>query len=80
MPASEHGLTAADIDRIDRAARWLALGEASGSQLRSLITSSLSDLDLANKVSMLNTTQLQCLLDELRRRRIQISGSAGIHD
>jgi hypothetical protein len=68
MP-NETGLADHKIATIDRASRWVVMSGTQPDMLRSFIVSSLSDLQLATKVSQLNAAQLSALLRELRSRR-----------
>jgi hypothetical protein len=68
-PPPDIGLTQLEIDTIDRATKWIVMGDASPRILRSFIVSSLTDLTLADRVSSLTTAQMQALVDLLRGRR-----------
>jgi hypothetical protein len=62
-------LTTTEIDTIDRATRWISLNDSSGPYLRSFVVSSLTDLELAGKVSRLTPAQVELLFEQLRTRR-----------
>lgn len=68
MP-NETGLSAQEIASIDRACRWLVVSAARPDMLRSFVVNSISDFDLATKVSALSAAQLSALLKELQSRR-----------
>jgi hypothetical protein len=67
--SNETGLTAQEIATIDRACRWIVISDARPDMLRSFITNSISDFDLAAKVSALSSAQFAALLRELQSRR-----------
>jgi hypothetical protein len=67
--SNEIGLSAQEIATIDCACRWIVIGDARPDILHSFITHSLSDFDLATKVSALDAAQLAALLSELQSRR-----------
>jgi hypothetical protein len=70
------GLSAYEVATIDRACRWIVLSDAGQDMLRSFIVNSISDFDLATKVSALNTAQLSALMKELQSRRKAAEGPA----
>jgi hypothetical protein len=65
------GLRSQEIATVDRACRWIVIGDARPEILRSFIANSISDFDLAMKVSGMTTGQLSALLRELRELRLR---------
>jgi hypothetical protein len=70
MPApADLGLTGHELDAIDRATQWIAMGNAAVECMQKLIISSLSDPQLALKVAAFPAAQTQSLVSFLRDRR-----------